>query len=261
MNLTRDWGLCPEPSLQEIKQAYRRLAKSAHPDLNPGRGDDFMAHLNRAYQTLSSRFKGSAAPYEFQEFSFGAHARPAREAAKTATESPRAQSEPPRPEPAFAAQAPAPAPAVAPAPLGPADFKAHFGPLDLPRPEAAGMKSSGPEAAQFQAPFRPGCRLTGLDRKQGSLVYRLEVTGTPEKAVLPVRTLHGCSQCGGSGTRPYGPGGLCPGCGGAGKIVKPKNMEVTLPSGWADGQLVQAGTAEGQTVFLELRRSPNPGRA
>jgi curved DNA-binding protein CbpA len=47
-------GICPGSSLDELKAAYRLLARKLHPDLNPG---DAEAHqrfiaLNQAYQTL-----------------------------------------------------------------------------------------------------------------------------------------------------------------------------------------------------------------
>ena len=251
----RRLGLLPGASLEEIKQAFRSLAKMAHPDLNPGQGNDFMAHLNQAYHTLSSRFQDGAVPYRFQDFTFSSAPRPEPSPAGAEAAAPRAQAKPVAGlktsfEPGMMPLAAAPA-----APLG-----RHFGPLDAPLPgrEQPSRQAGFTAAAQ---PPRHTCRLTGLDRKQGRLVYRLEVTGQPQEAVLPVRTLHGCGQCGGNGLHPSGPGGLCPGCGGAGRIVKPKNMAVALPVDWADGQLLEVETEQGQTVLVELKRSQGMGRA
>jgi molecular chaperone DnaJ len=47
-----DLGLGPGASLNEIKRAYRRLAKSLHPDLHPGTQSLLMSKVNRAYKTL-----------------------------------------------------------------------------------------------------------------------------------------------------------------------------------------------------------------
>ena len=235
--------------MQEIKQAYRRLAKSVHPDLNRDMGHDFMAHLNQAYQALSYRPESRAVPYSFQEFGFTSRPKPEPEPSRAREEAPKTRAEAASPEPAPRADGPL----AAASPLARGVARTHLGPLDMPPAKSAQAISPGPAAAVSPPPT--GYQLLGVDQKRGNLVYRLEVTGTPKKAVLPVRALHVCAQCGGSGRRLYGPGGLCPGCGGAGRIVKPDNMEVELPPNWADGDLVEAVTPAGQEVLVELRRS------
>ena len=48
-------GVSPNASDEEIKQAYRRLAKKYHPDLNPGdaEAEKNFKEVNEAYSILS----------------------------------------------------------------------------------------------------------------------------------------------------------------------------------------------------------------
>ncbi|MBR3676097.1 MAG: J domain-containing protein [Alphaproteobacteria bacterium] len=55
-------GVSPNASLDEIKKAYRRLAKKYHPDINPQTEEKFKA-INLAYETLSDETK--RAVYDF----------------------------------------------------------------------------------------------------------------------------------------------------------------------------------------------------
>ena len=49
-------GLGPDASDEEIKQAYRRLAKKYHPDLNPGDpvAAKKMQQVNAAYEQIKN---------------------------------------------------------------------------------------------------------------------------------------------------------------------------------------------------------------
>lgn len=54
-------GVPPEASLGQIKQAYRNLAKSFHPDLNPG-FEDLFKNISQAYKTLVSKIQPDPRP-------------------------------------------------------------------------------------------------------------------------------------------------------------------------------------------------------
>ncbi len=46
-----------DASLEEIKQAYRRLARLCHPDISKGINDRYIKQLNEAYNVLSDTAK------------------------------------------------------------------------------------------------------------------------------------------------------------------------------------------------------------
>ena len=54
-------GLRPDASDEEVKQAYRRLAKKYHPDLNPGDAEAArkMQEINAAYEQIKNPDKAS----------------------------------------------------------------------------------------------------------------------------------------------------------------------------------------------------------
>ena len=71
-------GVSPDASDEEIKQAYRRLAKKYHPDLNPGDQEAArrMQEVNAAYEQIKNPDKarqtqnpyGGYSPYGYDPF-------------------------------------------------------------------------------------------------------------------------------------------------------------------------------------------------
>ena len=53
-------GVATSASAQEIKRAYRRLARKYHPDLNSSARDEQIKRLNEAYEILSDVRKRAA---------------------------------------------------------------------------------------------------------------------------------------------------------------------------------------------------------
>lgn len=50
----------PNASLEQVKQAYRRLVRLYHPDINKGSQDIHIKQLNEAYAVLSDPIKRTA---------------------------------------------------------------------------------------------------------------------------------------------------------------------------------------------------------
>ncbi len=60
-------GVTPDATLQEIKSAYRRLARLHHPDLNKEARDDLIKRLNQAYEILRDPQKRAAYDTQFAQ--------------------------------------------------------------------------------------------------------------------------------------------------------------------------------------------------
>ena len=67
-------GLTPSASADEVKAAYRKLAKKYHPDLNPGskEAEQKMKEINEAYDTIvSGKYDPNASSYSSRASSSG----------------------------------------------------------------------------------------------------------------------------------------------------------------------------------------------
>lgn len=122
-----------------------------------------------------------------------------------------------------------------------------------PVPESKGGRDGLPLA---------NCRLKGLVRSGGALVYQVEIEGRPDKMTLPLRQQRPCRFCNGSGVvASAGSLDHCTHCGGRGSIVCAEGVEVALPGDWRPGQRLSVPGAAGQMpVMVELSRSNREGK-
>ena len=236
-NTSKDYyatlGVKKDSSPEEIKQAYRRLAKVHHPDLQPEKNKAASAEkfkeLNEAYEVLSSPEKKA----KFDQFGADWETGPRQE------EQPRRPSSGGGPSPDEDGG-------------GFEGFSDFFENMYGGR-TAGGFGSS---RAGRAAPRR------GQD-VEAEMPLSLEdaVRGGEKKITLNVPAL--CAACGGSGRRGRG---FCPECGGVGEISRPKTITARLPQAVRDGTRLRLrgqgaaapGGGEPGDLYVRLRFLPHP---
>ncbi|UCH51659.1 MAG: DnaJ domain-containing protein [Chloroflexota bacterium] len=188
---------------KEIKQAYRRLARKYHPDVNPGdkAAEAKFKEVNEAYEVLSD-------PEKRKKYDqFGDQWQYAEQFAKAGrgTQWDFGKG-------------------------GGTYTTFDFGDLgDLGDLFGGVFRGFGGRTGTARAPTRPS-----------SIEHPVEVTleeayqGT--KRVLQIQAEEPCSACGGSGRVGRG---RCSNCGGAGRLLRPKRIEVKIPPGVRDGSKVR----------------------
>lgn len=244
-------GLAPGAGLDQVKAAYRRLARDLHPDLNPQAPAGAMARVNAAHGLLLRHLKPGpeVSPYRFANW-----------APRTGQREYRFDEFDPGPTRPFSPRTSDPdRQSGADRQVG-LDRQAGFQPGVGPQPPLGPLAGDGPAPAGPgwgpQPDRRPaaGGRLTGLERQGEATVYRVEVSGRPAVVTLPLRQARTCGQCQGGGQRRDGRG-PCPACGGRGEIVSARLLRVELPQDWRPGdRLTLAGETPEQSIQLELGR-------
>lgn len=224
-------GVQRDASEKEIRQAFRRLARKYHPDVNPGdkSAEARFKEMNRAYEVLSNKDK--RAKYD----RYGENWEQA-EAFEKARQQAGATG-------GFGASGQA--------------FEFDLGDLsDLFGGARGGLGDI------FGRSGRRGRPLRGQN-----IEYTTEVT--LEEAyhgatrVLNLQTEDVCSTCGGTGSVA---GAICHFCRGEGSIVKPKRLEVKIPIGAREGTRIRIA-GEGHTgpgrgprgdLYVVVRIQPHP---
>jgi len=219
-------GVAKTATEDEIKQAYRKLARKYHPDVNPGdkSAEEKFKEINEAYEVLSDADKRKRYDQLGQNWKAGQDFRPPPEWEGAHVEygdlfgGGRGQS-------------------------GFSDFfESLFG---------------GRRGARGGAGFA----MRGQDI-EAEIALTLEEAHRGVKRSITLQSIESCPDCKGSGVKN---GKTCPTCRGAGVIPRPKSLEVTIPAGVRDGSVIRlAGQGEPGTngastgdLLLHVRIRPH----
>lgn len=228
-------GVPRTASEKDIRQAYRRLARKYHPDVNPGNKamEEKFKELQEAYDVLSDKEKRQL--YD----RFGQNWK-------------------------YAGKAP---------PSGPGPTGGYRRPPMTEEFEYDLFGQGAPGEAQadigsiFERLFGRGTTTTRRPRRGQDLEQPTEVTleeayhGTTR--LVQLEATDPCLTCGGTGVVNRGP---CPTCGGLGTVRHSKRLEVKVPPGVADGSRVRVAGEGGAGVgggprgdlYLVIKVQPHP---
>lgn len=248
-------GVRRDATADEIKKAYRRLARDLHPDINPDpETQDRFKQITVAYEVLSDpqkrrnydlggeQFVGAASggggaggfggfPFaDFMETIFGA---------TQGTRGPRSRAQPGR---------------NAQAPLRIDLAEAAFGTTREMEIETAVVCSQCDGEGSASGTHPETCDVCG---GEGA------ITQVARSLLGPMQTARTCPQCGGFGTVIRTP---CPECDGDGRVRTRKTLTIEVPAGVENGKYVQL-PGEGEVgpgggppgdIFLEIIEKPHP---
>lgn len=200
-------GVPRTATVDDIKKAYRKLARKHHPDLNPGdkEADAKFKDVQEAYEVLSDPDKRQ----RYDRFGSDWQAGGAR------------RSPPPRYDEAYAED------------LGDYDTEPSNGVGDFFSSLFGGRQKGGRAGATF--------RMRGSDvEAEVPIAFEEAHRGTTRTLTLELHET--CPECGGAGAKDQKP---CPTCQGAGTRPRKKTIEVSIPAGVHDGTVLRlAGQGE-----------------
>ncbi|MGB8706585.1 MAG: J domain-containing protein [Dehalococcoidia bacterium] len=195
-------GVSRSATEKEIKQAYRRLARKYHPDVNPGdkSAETRFKEINEAHEVLSD-------PEKRKKYDrFGDQWQYAEQFAKAGQ---GAQSD-------FG--------------KGGAYTTFDFGDLgDLGDIFSGAFQGFGTGSGPARRAARPRSIEHPVD-------VTLEEAYQGTKRVIQLQAEEPCTTCGGTGRVGRA---RCSTCGGSGRLLKPKRLEVKIPAGVGDGSKVR----------------------
>lgn len=242
-------GVSRAASDGEIKKAYRKLARTSHPDLNPGdkAAEDRFKRLQEANEVLSNAENRKKYDKYGDQWRHADQIEAAEAANRAAGQSRRSREN---------------SRAGGGAAAGAGGF--DFNDFDF-----GGFSGAG-DFSRFGDLFNRSGR--GQTRSQpargrdveATLELSLEDAHLGGRHSLQMQTTEICPTCGGSGV--VDGNKICPTCGGAGQISKPKTLEVNIPAGVRDGATLRLagqggtgapGTAAGD-LYLHIKLRPHP---
>jgi len=203
-------GLSHDASEDQVRQAYRKLARQYHPDLNPGNSsaEDRFKEINAAYEVLSD----ASARKQYDELVEAAKRPPEFGPDRSAHINVRFTSRPRR--------------------------KPKRGALSGILEYVFGGPKAQEEKARRKSPgqSRAGRTRDGMPRQEAELAITLEEAHRGAVRKLTINEPARCPSCrGGKKAAPRG----CPVCGGAGVLKKSRVVDFSIPPGARDGSVIK----------------------
>jgi curved DNA-binding protein len=227
-------GVSKTATEDEIKSAYRKLARKYHPDVNPGdkSAEEKFKELNEAYEVLSDPDKRKKYDALGPNWKAGEEFRP---------------------------------------PPGWEGVNVEYGDFGDIGDIFGGGRSGGGFSDFFESLFgggrRTGRRGAGFAMRgqdvEAEIPLSLEEAHRGGKRNITLQLSETCPDCRGSGSKDGKT--VCSTCRGAGAIRRPKSLEVTIPVGVRDGSVIRLagqgepgsnGAAAGD-LFLRVRIQPH----
>lgn len=267
-------GVKREASQEEIKKAYRKLARKWHPDINPGNKDaeQKFKDISAAYDCLGNKEKrklydefgeeglhaGFDAEKARQYKQWGAFQQGASGRSWSGQDFGRYQSYEDIFGDLFGSGREARGGFRAPTPSRGRDME-HEMTIDL----ISALRGFETEFSMQKMRACPKCHGSGMDPDAGIRVCSAcGGSGRQKVAEGPIQFTKPCPQCNGYGQT----GKPCPGCAGKGQILDTERIKVTIPQGVKEGSKVRvAGKGEpgfngGQPgdLYLIIHVKPHP---
>ena len=232
-------GVKRDASEDEIKRAYRKLARKFHPDLNPGdkTAEEKFKELQAAYDVLSDQENRKLYDQygeNWRAVKAGAGAPPPGwEGAQRSTRG-----------------------------AGPGADGFDFGDFDF-----SNFRSTGGGGFDI---FEEMFGASGKGRRTGrgpdveaEIELSLEEAHRGVRRTLQMQVAEICPTCNGTGVKDGKP---CDTCRGAGQVIKPKTIEVNIPAGVRDGSTIRLAGQGGRgsngsepgDLYLHIRLRPHP---
>lgn len=248
-------GLAREATIADIKRAYRRLARTYHPDINPGddRAAAIFRHVAEAYEILSDpgrrrqydsgqRQPASGPSIAFEGFDFTTLA--AGHAAGTFSELFAEMFQPPAsPEPAQAGS------------------ELH---VELPLAFPQAMRGGEVPVTITRQERCAECEGAGMRLRAEARCARCQGSGAVRWARGHMVFSKNCVSCSGTGRLRQQP---CASCGALGVYPRSRTVAVPVPPGTTDGQVIRvsgkghAGAGDGRPGDLYVRVNVAPHQA